>query len=282
METIQKTSKILIFADINGRVAQLVSNGWSVPINGTGLQLPVLKQVQQEVSYGFQRWCPEVHLITEAPLCKNGPLCLIDRSGWSLWGASIRAATASEKPCSLIAVALGARQVGSGLTSSCAGSGWKVEIPGWADTEGSDWTLPLDPRTRACWATLGQSEWSCCMGSPATSPPICPRWLLVWKAYGSRFSHDRLSASTAHAWESGTGDTNCGSLLLNLVANTSICGWCYREHIALNTSGWRDHSVWMVWPSLDSLSAITFSRPGMWRALMGYLFPGAPGQDSPQ
>ena len=45
METIQETGEILIFADINGRVAQLVSNGWSVPINGTGLQLPVLKQV---------------------------------------------------------------------------------------------------------------------------------------------------------------------------------------------------------------------------------------------
>ena len=87
------------------------------------------------------------------------------------------------------------------------------------------------------------------------------------KAYGSRFSNDRLCASTAHAWGSGTGDTNCGSLLLNLVANRSTCGWCHREHIALNTSGWRDHSVWMVWPSLDSLSAITFSRPGIWRAL---------------
>ena len=81
METIQETGEILIFADINGGVAQLVSNGSSVPINGTRLQHPVLKQVQQEVSYGFKRWCPEVHLITEAPLCKNGPLCLIDGSG---------------------------------------------------------------------------------------------------------------------------------------------------------------------------------------------------------
>ena len=82
MESIQM-SEILIFADIDGRIAQLVSNGWSVPINGIWLQLPVLKQVQEEVSYSFQRWRPEVHLITEAPLCKNGPLCLIDRSGWS-------------------------------------------------------------------------------------------------------------------------------------------------------------------------------------------------------
>ena len=66
METIQETSEVLIFADINGGIAQFVSS---------------LKQVQEEVSNGFQRWCPEVHLITEAPLCKNGPLCLIDRSG---------------------------------------------------------------------------------------------------------------------------------------------------------------------------------------------------------
>ena len=79
METIQETHEILIFA--NGRIAQLVSNGRSVSINDTWLQLPVMEQVQEEVSYGFQRWCPEVHLIPEAPLCKNGPLFLIDGSG---------------------------------------------------------------------------------------------------------------------------------------------------------------------------------------------------------
>ena len=49
------------------------------------------------------------------------------KSTWLLsttgWGASIHAATAAENPCSLIAVALGARHVGSGLTDSCAGSG---------------------------------------------------------------------------------------------------------------------------------------------------------------
>ena len=81
METIQETSEILIFADINGGIAQFVSNGGSVAINSAWLLLLLLKQVQEEVSNGLQRWCPEVHLITEAPLCKNGPLCLIDRSG---------------------------------------------------------------------------------------------------------------------------------------------------------------------------------------------------------
>ena len=28
----------------------------------------------------------------------------------------------------------------------------------WADTVGFDWTWPLDPRTKACWATPVQSE----------------------------------------------------------------------------------------------------------------------------
>ena len=32
----------------------------------------------EKVGYGLYRGCPEVHLITEAPLCKNGPLSLID------------------------------------------------------------------------------------------------------------------------------------------------------------------------------------------------------------
>ena len=154
--------------------------------------------------------------------------------------------------------------------SSCAGSGWMVEIPdwaGWTDTEGSDWTLPPDPKTRACWATLGRSEWSCCRGSPVVSPPLCPRWLQVGRHMGPDFPTTGWVHPLPKPGGSGTGDTNCGSLLLNLVANKSTWGWCHREHIAWNTSGWRDHSVWMVWPSLDSLSAITFSRPGMWSAL---------------
>ena len=100
------------------------------------------------------------------------------------------------------------------------------------------------------------------------------------KAYVSRSSHGRPSASTAVARGSGTGDTNRGNLLLNLVANRSIFGQCHLLQIVWKTSGRRDHSVWMVWLSLDSLSAITFTRPGMYRAL-SHLFPGTPGQDSP-
>ena len=262
METIQETGEILIFADINGKIAQLVRNGWSVTINGTWLQLSVLKQVQEEVRYGFQRCCPEVHLITEAPLCKNGPLCLIDRSGWS----SFRSLNSCCHCLSyLIAVALGSRHVGSGLTGTCAGSGWMIESPDWADwanTVESDWTWPLDPRTRAYWATPVQSVWFCCMGSPATSP-LCPRWLLV----GRHMGPDLPRTDWVH------------SLPMPGVSNQWLKLWQFvvepggkQVHLGLvppawNTSGWRDHSVWMVWPSLDSLSAIMFSRPGMCWAL---------------
>ena len=87
------------------------------------------------------------------------------------------------------------------------------------------------------------------------------------KAYASRSYHGRLNASTAVARGSGTGDTNRGNLLLNLVANKSILGRCHPLHIEWKTSGRRNHSVWMVWPSLDSLSATTFSWPGTCRAL---------------
>ena len=86
------------------------------------------------------------------------------------------------------------------------------------------------------------------------------------KVYAFRSYHGRLSASTAVARGSGTGDTNRGNLLLNLVVNKSILGRCHLLHMEWKTSGRRNHSVWMVWPSLNSLSATTFSRPGMCRA----------------
>ena len=60
-----------------------------------------------------------------------------------------------------------------------------------------------------------------------------------------------------------TGDTNCGRLLLNLMAKRSIWGWCHWGHNAWKTSGKRNHSVKMIWPSMDSLSTITFSWPRM-------------------
>ena len=86
------------------------------------------------------------------------------------------------------------------------------------------------------------------------------------KVYAFRSYHGQLRVSTAVARGSGTGDTNRGNLL-NLVANKSILGRSHLWHIEWKTSGRRNHSVWMVWPSLDSLSATTLSRPGTCRAL---------------
>ena len=80
------------------------------------------------------------------------------------------------------------------------------------------------------------------------------------KAFGSRSSHGRLSASTAQAWGSSTSDTNWASLLLNLVAKRSIWGQC---HLLSSLT----HFLAIVSPSLDSLSATTFSQPGMCQAL---------------
>ena len=64
------------------------------------------------------------------------------------------------------------------------------------------------------------------------------------KLYASRCSHGKLSVSTAVAREFGTGDTNRGNLLLNLMAHRSIWGRCHLLHIVWKTSGIREHSGW--------------------------------------
>ena len=62
------------------------------------------------------------------------------------------------------------------------------------------------------------------------------------KVYAFRSYHGRLSASTAVARGSGTGDTNTGNLLLNLVANKSI--WAGATCcIEWKTSGRRNHCL---------------------------------------
>ena len=85
------------------------------------------------------------------------------------------------------------------------------------------------------------------------------------KVYAFRSYHGILSASTAVARGSGTSDTNRGNLLLNLLAKKSILGRCHLLHRVENL--WKEKPLWMVWPSLDSLSATTFGRSGMCRAL---------------
>ena len=63
-----------------------------------------------------------------------------------------------------------------------------------------------------------------------------PKMAAGGKAYASRSSHGRLSASTAVARGSCTGDTKKGNLLLNLMPNRSIFGQCHLLHIAWKTS----------------------------------------------
>ena len=79
----------------------------------------------------------------------------------TLRGASIGAATASEKPCSLKVEALGARYGDLGSIDSSVESvlvAESVDWTDWAGTGGSGLTWLLDPRNRACWVTLQQSE----------------------------------------------------------------------------------------------------------------------------
>ena len=67
------------------------------------------------------------------------------------------------------------------------------------------------------------------------------------KVYASWSYHGKLSTFTAVTRGSGTGDTNKGNLLLNLVANRSSWVRCHLLYIAWKTSWRRDHSVWVVW-----------------------------------
>ena len=69
-------------------------------------------------------------------------------------------------------------------------TGWAY----WAGSVGFSWTWPLDPKTKACWATPEQSEWFSCMGNLATSRPLCPIWLMVGRCMLS----DPTMADWAH------------------------------------------------------------------------------------
>ena len=161
------------------------------------------------------------------------------------------------------------------LSDFCEGSDWRAVLDGWAGFVGFGWTWPLDPKTKECWAILGQSE----QGQSCNFPTTLSNMAAGGKAYASRSSHGRLNASTTMVRVSGTGDTNRCNLLLNLVANRSIWGRCHLLQIVWKTSGSREHSVWMVWPSLDSWSTTTLSAWNV-SCFESYLSSGTPGQDS--
>ena len=81
-------------------------------------------------------------------------------------------------------------------------------------------------------------------GESCNSSTTLPNMVDGGKVYASRSYHGQLSTSTAVARGSGTGDTNRGNLLLNLMANKSILGRCHLLHIEWKTSGRRNHSGW--------------------------------------
>ena len=133
---------------------------------------------------------------------------------------------------------------------------------GWADWAGSvgfGWTWPLDPETKACW--LPRSRMILLHGDPCKFSTTLPNMADSGKVYAFRSYHGRLSASTAVARGSGTGDTNRGNLLLNLVANKFILGRCHLLNIEWKTSGRINHPVWMVWQSCLSKGLGTLLKP---------------------
>ena len=125
-----------------------------------------------------------------------------------------------------------------------------------------------------------------------TVAPFCengPLCFIDWSgwSYGPRFSQGRLSASTAQVREFGTGDTNWGSLLLNLIAKRSIWGWYYLVHINWKTSRRKDHSGWsdLVWiacllPQSAGVECVRpWGSPDSWSTRTGFAIIGNIGPD---
>ena len=93
--------------------------------------------------------------MNDTSLCKNGPLASLTDLIDLLLGASILAATASDKPCSSIAepcMEIQICQISVRDLIEWLSTGWSD----WAGSVGFGWTWPLDPKTKACWATPEQ------------------------------------------------------------------------------------------------------------------------------
>ena len=80
------------------------------------------------------------------------------------------------------------------------------------------------------------------------------------KVYAFRSYHGRLSASTAVARGSSTGDTNRGNLLLNLVANKSILGRCHLLHRVENL--WKEKPLF-GWSGLAWIACLLPHSAGL-------------------
>ena len=110
-----------------------------------------------------------------------------------------------------------------GLSDFCEGSDRRAVSEGWADSVGFGWTWPLDPKIIL--GHPGVIRMILLHGQSYNFSTTLPKMAAGGKAYVSRSTHDRLSASTAETRGSGTSDTNRGNLLLNLLAHRSILGW---------------------------------------------------------
>ena len=74
METVQQSGKILILTNVYLAISYLVRYSGPIAIYRAGLQMFLLKKVEQEVSDLLYRRRPEVHLMFLTPSDKNGPL----------------------------------------------------------------------------------------------------------------------------------------------------------------------------------------------------------------
>ena len=151
------------------------------------------------------------------------------------------------------------------LSDFCEGSDWMVVSTGWAGSVGSDWTWPLDPKTRACWAP-GAIRMILLHGESCNITAL-PNMAGRGKVYASWSYHARLSASTAVARVSGTGDPNKSNLLLNQVPNKSIWGQCHLCYIAGKTSWRRDHFAgWsgLAWIACLLPHSVGLECVGLW------------------
>ena len=121
----------------------------------------------------------------------------------------------------------------------------------------------------------GNHEAACCSGAiritlkPGDWTIFCRTWGTILnggKAYRRPLplSQGTDMASVHLALGSGYGDTNLMSRLLANVANKSTCGSPHLANTGRRHSMAIVHSVFSVWPTLDSESAWMLCTPGRW------------------
>ena len=119
-------------------------------------------------------------------------------------------------------------------------------------------------------------------GESCNSSTTLPNMADGGKVYASRSYHGRLNASTAVARGSGTGDTNRGNFLLNLMANKSI--WAGATCCRLSRRPLEGETTLFGWSGLAWIACPLPRSAGLecvGLRVTCFLFPGTPGQDAP-